>query len=244
VILLVACTSQLAPGPAPTEDPRGAWETSLQAAVQDDGFVDYESLRSDPAPLDRYVAWLAQPQELSGDELFAHRINAYNAFTLAGVLDNWPLESVRDVRVGLLGFGGAGFFTGLRFKLDGTWTSLKALEDDQLRATFDDPRVHGAINCASAGCPPLRDGLFTAEGLDSELDEAMTRFVETRVRLDGDEAVFSEIFDWFEDDFRLDTPCHYAAQYDETYAALAEADCPHRFEPYDWSLNAASSPQR
>ena len=244
MILWLACSSAVDHGAPPTDDPREAWDVALQTAVQDDGTVDYDTLRADPAPLDAYVAWLAEDQGFAGDALFAHRINAYNAFTLAGVLDRWPIASVRDVRVGVLGLGGAGFFVGLKFELAGVWMSLKTLEDDHLRAAFSDHRVHAAINCASAGCPTLRDGLFSPEHLDAQLDEAMKRFIETRVRVDGDEVVLSQIFEWFAEDFPGETPCHVLAAVDSSYQGMADSGCPHRFEPYDWSLNARAAPPR
>ncbi|MCP4921447.1 MAG: DUF547 domain-containing protein [Proteobacteria bacterium] len=240
MIFLLACTTTI-DGTAPTDDPSKRWDTLLTEAVTDDGLVDYAVLRADPDPLDTYLGWLAQdPGELEVNARLARGINAYNAFTLAGVLHHWPVDSVRDVKLGLFGFWGAGFFVGQRFTYDGQTTNLKDLEDVQLRAGFQDPRIHAAINCASAGCPPLRDGLFTADDLDTQLDAAMTRFVETRVSLDGDQNVFSQIFEWFGDDFTAwtehDTICAYAAQYDERFAEV-DPSCPHRFEPYDWSLN-------
>lgn len=240
MIWLVGCTTSIEHA-APADDPTQAWGELLEQAVQDDGFVDYQVLRDDPAPLQAYVGWLAlEPGPLERDARFARAINAYNAFTLAGVLHHWPIESVRDVKLGPLGFWGAGFFVGQRFTLDGQATNLKDLEDDRIRAALQDPRLHAAINCASAGCPPLRDGLFTADDLDAQLDEAMRRFIETRVTLDGETVVFSQIFEWFGADFTdwtdHETICSYVAAYDDRFQTI-DVSCPHRFEPYDWSLN-------
>lgn len=241
MILLLACTTPIGGGAAPAEDPTARWDTLLQEAVQDDGFVDYDVLRADRAALDDYLAWLARPGTPADDDATrARNLNAYNAFTIAGVLHHWPIESVRDVKLGPFGFWGAGFFVGQEFVLDGQTTNLKTLEDVAIRDATRDPRIHAAINCASAACPPLRDGLFTADDLDGQLDEAMTRFIETRVSLDGDTVVFSQIFEWFGSDFvdwtDHDTICSYVAAYDDRFQAIPP-DCPHRFEPYDWALN-------
>ena len=212
--------------------------------------MDYELLRADPAPLERYVGWLGQdPGTLSREEALARGINAYNAFTLLGVLENWPLDSVKDVKIGILPSFGAGFFAAQRFRYSGELMSLEDLEHGHLRPDFQDARLHGAINCASMGCPPLSAELFEAERLEAQLDTAMRRMVATRVRTEQTESgqtqvVFNEIFDWFRADF-LDwngsaSLCHYVAGFDPAYAPLAEAGCPHRFEPYDWSLNTTS----
>lgn len=243
LLLLLACSQTLeVPGPPPA-DAEAAWQSTLAAVVSPAGLVRYEALRERRASLDGYLAFLAQnPGPLSEDEALARSINAYNAFVLAGVLDRWPIDSVRDVHVGLFRAFGAGFFKGLRFRLDGESIDLDTLERQRVRT--GDPRVHAALNCASMGCPPLRAELWRAESLDADLDAAVRRMLETRVSVDGDTLVFSEIFDWFEDDFLVDAPdiCAWAARYRPDWQSFADAGCPHRFAPYDWSLNAAVAP--
>ena len=242
--LLLACTTRLQPPTAPSEDPTQAWEQRLSEVVSAEGFVRYEELRRDPSALSAYVAWLAQPQPVQGQERLAMLMNAYNAFVLHGVLANWPISSVQDVEFGFLKLGGGGFFVGQRFLLEGQWVSLHALENEQIREAYREPRIHAAINCASAGCPPLPPVLWKAETLDEELELAMTTFVQTRTRVEGEELVLSQIFEWFGSDFtdwgQAQTLCHYTARFEPEHQALAEAGCPHRFEPYDWSLNQAS----
>jgi hypothetical protein len=245
MFLLLACSQTIAPGAAPTTDPSSDWDATLARVVKRSGNVDYAALEADPAPLDDYIAWLAVAPDpaLEGDEALARSINAYNAFVLKGVLANRPLTSVRNVSVGIFAFSGSGFFKGLKFTYNDDTVDLSGFENDHIREDFEDPRIHAAINCASAGCPPLRAALYTADGLDAQLDTAMAIFIDSRSRIEGDEAVFSEIFSWFNSDFidwgESATLCDYAAAFDPAYAPLAEAGCPHRFEDYDWSLNEA-----
>lgn len=236
-------------GSAPQGDPSPAYAELLARVVTANGLVDYELLRQDDAPLRAYVGWLGlDPGPLSEAEAFARGINAYNAFVLLGVLEHWPLKSIKDVKIGILPSFGAGFFVAQRFRLNGQLVNLKGFEDTQLREAHRDARVHGAINCASIGCPPLSAELFEAERLDAQLTAAMTRMVAQRVRVepgpDGKvEVVFNELFSWFQDDFLSwngsASLCHYVADFDASYKPLAEAGCPHRFESYDWSLNAS-----
>jgi hypothetical protein len=98
---------------------------------------------------------LAQGSAPTGDQGLAEPINAYNAFILLGVLDRGIEQSVQELRVGLFPKGGAGFFVGLRFQYRGQWFSLRAFENDHIREGFKNPRINAAINCPSAGCPPL-----------------------------------------------------------------------------------------
>lgn len=241
--LLPACGRNI-DGTPPTEDPTAAYAALLAKAVTPEGLVNYEVIRADDGPLRDFVGGLAAaPLPADRDAALARGIDAYNAWVLLGVLEHWPLDSVRDLRIGPLESHGAHFFLRLRFSLGGERVSLKGFEDEVIRARFQDPRIHGAINCASAGCPPLDARLFGGSDLNARLDEAMSRFVATRVSLDGETVVFNEIFDWFEDDFIDWTDaadlCAYVARYDPAYAAAAAAGCPHRFIPYDWALNAA-----
>ena len=37
------------------------------------------------------------------------------------------------------------------------------------RGVYDDPRIHFAVNCASIGCPMLREEAYVPERLDAQL---------------------------------------------------------------------------
>lgn len=241
--MLLACAQRHDPPPVPAEDPTDAWAALLAQAVTEDGWVRYDVLRADPAPLDAYAAWIAEPWGAqTADQELATLINAYNALVLWTTLQLDVQSSVQEITQGVFRAPpGAGFFMGQRVRVDDAWVHLYGLENKRIRGDFQDPRVHAAINCASAGCPPLRAALWTADTLDADLDHAMARFLATRSHIDGDTAVFSEIFDWFAADFTewTDAPdlCAYAGAYDPAYLDLD--GCPHRFEPYDWALNAA-----
>jgi hypothetical protein len=50
--------------------------------------------------------------------------------------------------------GDALFFHGNRIVISGQKTSLNDLKQKVIRPTFQEPRTHFAINCASESCPP------------------------------------------------------------------------------------------
>ena len=58
------------------------------------------------------------------------------------------------------------------------------IEHDTIRArgAYDDPRIHFAVNCASIGCPMLREEAYVAERLDRQLEEQVARFLSDRSR--------------------------------------------------------------
>lgn len=258
LLLLAACGSNVPTPPPPRHDPTAAWEGLLERAVTEDGLVRYDVLRQDPEPLERYVGWIAvHGPETDGFRLLddnrrlAWHINAYNALVLWGVLqgsaDSGALPgSVNDI---------AGFFWKQEFGVDGERLSLFTYETRVILPTYQEPLAHAALNCASRSCPPLRKELYSASGVQGQVEDQMRRWVAspdpTRAAVTWDPAArqfaFSPIFDWYDRDFRAwagaDTPCAAVRPW-ATIAlqALLDAhpDCPGRFYAYDWSLNAAA----
>ena len=181
----------------------------------------------------------------------AFLINAYNAFTVELILIRYPkLASIRDLGSLLSSPWKPKFI-----KLLGTEMSLDNIEHDTLRAKgrFDDPRIHFAVNCASVGCPMLREEAFVAERLEAQLDEQALRFMSDRSRnryADG-RLELSKIFDWYGGDFKLGhkgitSLAAFAARYANQ---LADAPADRErikamtveigFLDYDWKLNDA-----
>ena len=133
------------------------------------------------------------------------------------------------------------------FVLLGEKRSLDWIEHGTLRKKYGDPRVHYAVNCASAGCPMLREEAYVAGRLDAQLEQRARRFLadRTRNRLRGARLEVSRIFDWFGQDFEPREK--YFARYAEVLGgdarereAIRAGSYPLHFLDYDWSLNDAS----
>jgi hypothetical protein len=237
------------------------WTAALGRWVTGEG-VDYDAVLSEEPDLRRFIATLATTGPRSVPERFAteparlaYYINAYNALALFGVVDNWPIDTVHDVRGWLNPRDGFGFFYGLRFPLDGRAINLYDLENDVIRG-FADARIHAAINCASRSCPALAPQAFEPAELDDQLDAVTRDFVAnpTHVRVDHEakEIQLSAIFDWYRVDFeeharRLGRPATLLDFIVAFATPEAEADVGRArdaefelvFLPYDWSLNRA-----
>ena len=181
----------------------------------------------------------------------AFLINAYNAFTVELILTRYPkLASIRDLGSLLQNPWKPKFI-----KLLDTQMSLDNIEHDTLRARgrYDDPRVHFAVNCASVGCPMLREEAFVAERLDAQLDEQTRRFMGDRSRnrfnSGSDRLELSKIFDWYGDDFKqghrgIQSLAGFAATHADLLAdSPADRDRVRgqqvgiAFLDYDWKLN-------
>lgn len=229
-------------------------DSVLQRYVSEDGRVDYPGLVGDHGPLDRFVEALARSSPDNRPELFpteadrlAYWMNAYNALMLARVVQAWPVESVKKIKPLY------GVFWAERHTLGGERWTLRGLENKVIRKRFRDPRIHFAINCASAGCPALPRLAWRPETLEVDLEAAARRFVADpeKVLVDEEAKVIrlSSIFKWFEEDFTgwladrgIDHPngvLDYVAIYlpEERRARFD----PSRFRvvwmEYDWGIN-------
>ncbi len=235
------------------------WNDALGRWALSSG-VDYEAVRSESPDLRRFVATLgvmgprATPERFTTEpERLAYYLNAYNALVLFAVLDNWPIDSVHDVRGWLDPRAGFGFFYGLRFPLDGSSSNLYDLENDVIRG-FVDARIHAAINCASKSCPALAPYAFEPASLDDQLDVVTRAFCSsaTHVRVDDEarQIQLSAIFEWYRSDFeeharRLGRPAtivDFVLGFAEPGVAAEverarNAEFEVVFQPYDWALN-------
>lgn len=182
------------------------WELVLRKFVNEQGRVDYGSLKQSGADLDAYVAALAARSPKSEPAAFPSRasqlaywINAYNALTISGVVENWPVSSVR--KIGFLPFA---FFRSKKFTVGGRQMTLDDIENI-LRQELRETRIHFAIVCASNSCPHLQSGAYTAENVESLLDQAGRAYVNDPRNLFLDaphnRATIPSIFKWFRQDF-------------------------------------------
>ena len=216
----------------------------------------YAGMAADRAALKAYLAQLSAVDAASFEafgkpQQMAFLINAYNAFTVELILTKHPkLESIRDLG-GLLSKPWSIKFVPLL----GTTLTLDNVEHDRLRARgrYDDPRIHFAVNCASIGCPMLREEAFVAERLDAQLDEQALRFLSdrSRNRLRDGKLEVSKIFDWYGGDFKLghrgiaSLPAFLARFANQLADAPADRErikaqsVPVSFIDYDWMLNDA-----
>jgi hypothetical protein len=213
--------------------------------------VRYAGFANDRAALRAYLGTLGAVSEadyriFSREQQIAFLVNAYNAQMVEKVLTRYPdIRSVWDF--GKV-FGNP--FKDRFFTLLGRPMSLDGIEHDLLRApgAFDEPRIHFAVNCASIGCPMLREEAYVAERLDRQLDEQTRRFLGDRTRNRVDAAAgtleVSRIFDWYGKDFGsvpawLGERAALLTDVPAEQARLRAGALRLSFLDYDWALNAA-----
>ena len=214
--------------------------------------VNYKGFAADRAALKGVLdSFSAVPKAAfdgwSKPQQMAFLINAYNAFTVELILTKYPnLKSIKDLGSIFQSAWKKEFFT-----LLGKERHLDWIEHEQLRPIYKEPRVHAAVNCASIGCPALRDEAFTAPQLEAQLEDGMRRFMgdHTRNRVKGDAVEVSSIFKWFKEDFS--SGYRGFKQVEDVFSAYAEqlTDKPDEqaklrakslsvsYLDYDWSIN-------
>ena len=225
----------------------GAWDALLKknVVVLEGGKASqFRYADVDRKALQSYLASLSKVEEKefkawSREERMAFLINAYNAFTVQKILQRYPdIRSIWDF--GKI-FGNP--FKDEFFTLLGRRMSLDGIEHGILRKAYREPRVHYAVNCASVGCPMLREEAYVAARLERQLEEQAVRFLSDRSRnryRDGRLEV-SKIFDWFKEDFEPREK--YFARYAKALG-YPGGEVPISFLDYDWSLNDSRSSSR
>ena len=221
--------------------------------------VRYAGMATDRANLKRYLQSLSLVEQTMFDtwspaQQQAFLINAYNAFTVELILSRYPnLKSIKDL----------GSFVSSPWKLQwiallGRKLSLDEIEHGLLRkpGAYDEPRVHFALNCASVGCPMLREEAYVENRLELQLSQQTQRFMSDRSRNRWNHPAarleLSKIFDWYGKDFRQGYKGIASLEAFAASHADQLADAPTdraqlrsgRFEiaflDYDWSLNDAA----
>jgi len=216
--------------------------------------VDYQGLAEDQESLSAYLSRLSDVSRSRFDawssaEQLAFLINAYNAWTVALILTEWPdLESIKDLGSLFRSPWSKDFAS-----LFGDKVSLDDIEHKMIRGSdrYQDPRIHFAVNCASIGCPALRAEAYQGSTLEAQLNEQTRLFLSdvSRNRLEKDEVKLSSIFKWYKQDFEkgwlgyaslesflLDyvTELSFNAQ---AIQALKNGDLDIVYLDYDWGLN-------
>eukprot|EP01031_Cornospumella_fuschlensis_P042031 gene42031-51312_t len=239
------------------------------------GKVDYKSLLAST----EYSNFLKLTQQLpyidlttlSNSEKKAFFINLYNALAMHGIaLKSSEIGFYRTLRSRLT------FFAETSYNIGGSLYSLNDIENGILRGNKPspvplsdkpfgdtdprlahvlpcDPRIHFALNCGAASCPPI--AFYSPDQLEQQLDLATANYLQETVRffLSKRTLFLPQLFRWYLDDFGKDRYLpyrlyafvikHLAAARPEMakdmqLTTMRKAKYFVEYQPYDWSLNA------
>lgn len=217
------------------KDYKKSYNSVLNQYVADNGLVDYKGLKKDRQGLDKYLEAIEKIERQkyeswSEKEKIAFWINNYNALTLQLMLDKYPQKSIRNL------FMPWDFY---KFEVMGKKYSLNDIEHKILRKEFNEPRIHFAVNCASIGCPNLRQEVYTGNKLDLQLEEQAKIFLNSPKGLIVDKnnkvVRISSIFKWFGEDFTKNNQS--VVGFIQKYVSENIKGYKVEYLEYDWSLN-------
>lgn len=206
------------------------WNNLLKKNVSEQGEVNYKAFKQDAEELNNYIDYLSlnvPSQNWSKQEKLAYYINIYNSHTIKLIIDNYPINSIKDIK---------NPWNEKFIKIGNEFFSLSNIEHEILRH-MDEPRIHFAINCASKSCPKLLNTAFTSENVETLLELATKAFINDseKNKISKEDIQLSKIFDWYKKDF---TKNGSLIEYINFYSRVkVDANTKITYLEYDWSLN-------
>lgn len=204
--------------------------------------VDYSAVSRDPD-------WRRLSESLEASEVdvlvgqakLAFWINAYNILAIDLVARSYPVASIKD-----LGSLLRPVWKREAGTIGGREVTLDEIEHRILRP-LGDPRIHGAIVCASLSCPPLRREPYRAERLDAQLDDNVRGWLAdprkgVAVGPDARTLRVSSIFEWFAEDFEAEGGVlafveRFGPEQARALVREQGEGVRVRYLDYDWDLN-------
>ena len=201
----------------------------LKKYVSATGQVNYKGLKKEKAVLETYLSALSKQvpgSTCTKNEALAYWINAYNAFTLKLIIDNYPVKSITALN-------GGKPWDQKWIELAGKKYSLNNIENDIIRPQFKDARIHFAVNCAAVSCPPLANMAFTESNVLPLLESRTKNFINSGFNgIAASKIKISKIFDWYKADFG--NVISFINKYSSTKAGPKATI---EYNEYNWSLN-------
>lgn len=211
-----------------------------------DGLVrfDYAGLKAAPNDMTSLTSYIdeltaQQPSTFERHEAMVYWANLYNALTVQIVAEHYPVQSIRKIKSGFL----PGPWKKNLVTVEGETLSLDNIEHDIMRPTFETPLVHYMVNCASIGCPNLKETPWQVATLDADLETAARAYINSPrgVTSDRGRLQVSSIYKWFEKDFggsQQSVLEHLAKYADEEVAAKLLGRKKIDKYDYNWGVNA------
>jgi hypothetical protein len=183
------------------------------------------------------------PSQLSSrNARIAFWINAYNIGAINLILDYYPVDSIRSLRINIL----TNPWNKEVITVNGRRYSLGTIEHRILLGTYGMKMIHFGIVCASVSCPDLSREVYTEKNLNALLKKQARNFLSNRkkgLRIDRkNRTVYvSRIFKYDSKSFgrgKVDIIPFILPLVRETDREyLREEGYSLEFLPYNWKLN-------
>jgi hypothetical protein len=225
------------------------WQNFLTHYVitnsEDINLIDYSHItEADLGALKKYITHMSQVdiKNYNRNEQLAYWLNLYNALVVQTVAKYYPIDTVQEVNIspGLFNTGpwGSNLVSVLGVPL-----SLDDIQNRIIRAVWNDPRTHYALNDGAIGAANLSKQAYQGATINAQLNEAAYSYINSLrcVQIIDGKLVVSKIYEWYLDDFGGSDAdlIHHLSQY-------ASKDLKPRFQKiskvdsyiYNWHLNS------
>ena len=240
ILFLFSCSSYSSPASNSDEVDHSIWDKLLKKHVNSEGLVNYRGFVTEAEQFDKYLELLsASPpsEKWSREAKLSYWINAYNAFTVKLIADNYPVKGIRELGP-ILSIPAINTVWHKKFfKIGGMDFNLDRIEHQILRKEFNEPRIHFAIVCASISCPKLLNQAYVAERIDEQLTDQTRDFLADTSRniISPNKVELSKIFSWFKGDFTKKTSL---IQFLNKFSPLIiDPEASISYLKYNWGLN-------
>ncbi|KAA1244108.1 DUF547 domain-containing protein [Aquimarina sp. RZ0] len=204
------------------------WDQLLLLNVSKDGIVDYQGFIRDKFLFNKYFKSLStqRPEKKSSkEEKLAYWVNLYNAIVLKMIIDNYPVESINDIKKP---------WKQKQITIDNKQYSLDDIEHTVLRK-MNEPRVHFLLNSGSKSSPKLWNMAYTSRNINKALEEHTKQFINdpSKNSIKKDNVLISEVFEWYKNDFNDGNIIAFINEYSDI---KIQKKSKKRYKKYDWSL--------
>ncbi len=229
------------------------WQQFLTQHVitNDEGInlVDYPHLtEADLNALKHYINHMSQINitHYNRNEQLAYWLNLYNALIVQIVADYYPVDTVQEVNIspGLFSIGPWGAYL---VTIIGTQLTLDDIQNRIIRAIWNDPRTHYAINDGTIGGANLSKQAYQGATIEAQLNQAAQGYINSLRGLQVIEGklIVSKIYDWYLDDFggnESDLIHHLSHFANEPLRSHLQQLSSVNSYIYNWHLNSTVAP--
>ncbi|WP_299681326.1 DUF547 domain-containing protein [uncultured Tenacibaculum sp.] len=235
------------------------YDTILQNNVDNQGMINYKSIQENPDDLNTYLEYLSNTiptESWSENKKKAFWINAYNAYTIKIIIDNYPPKKKVDIEKKQNSNNAVSFVItntisnsitfikkdgkdawNYRFaKIGGKLYTLNEIEHGIIRKQFNDGRIHVGLNAASYSGPKFVNYAFTENNIDQNLEQLTRQFINdsTKNKISNTDIEISKVFEWYPEDFNMGNIITFINKYSNV-KVLSNAEI--KYMNYNWKLN-------
>ncbi|TGD82813.1 DUF547 domain-containing protein [Hymenobacter wooponensis] len=244
-LLVLAPVALRAEDYKPLQQLHETWSDLLTRHVTFDGRLDYQGLMEDEDQLLDYLTSLRKVTPASAtwtpQETKAFWLNVYNASAAYLVLQYYPVSSINDIRVKVLG-GTKSPWDAPVVNVGGQTYSLNQIERDKLSGPTPDPRIHFGLIYAAVSEAPLLKEAYDGSRLNQQLDSQTRRFLNDSNfnQLTPAHAKLSGLFDAYAKDFG--SPSELLAFINRYARTPVEPTATIEYLSFSWALNDRIDP--